>query len=324
VGLSNAQYDEIMRQYEKRRDESRFQTEKRLAFVYENIPGYKEIDTDIATISVAQVKKYLNGDEDAIISSKILLSEKTKTKEELLANAGLSKNYLEPVFQCSSCNDTGYVELKKCQCLRQTIIDLLYEQSGIKEMLKSENFSQLDYSYYQGEDLSRFSKAVEKCKHFCTNFGYQNFFFYGTVGTGKSFLSGCIAKELIDKGYSVIYFTATELFATLSRFSFDYKTKDELHILREDLTTCDLLIIDDLGTELPNNFTKSQLFTCLNTRHLNQKATIISTNLSLEELSNLYSERIFSRITSNYELLYLSGADIRMIKKLKANKTKKF
>ena len=323
MGLSNVQYDEIMRQYERRRDESRFQTEKRLAFVYDNVPGYKGIDADIATISVAQAKKYLNGDDDAIISSKILLNEKTRIKEELLTGAGLPANYLEPVFKCSFCNDTGYVEQQKCQCLRQTIIDLLYEQSGIKEMLKVENFSQLDYSYYQGEDLDRFRKAVEKCQHFCANFSYQNLFFYGTVGTGKSFLSGCIAKELMDKGYSVIYFTATDLFATLSRHTFDFKNKDELHILREDLTACDLLIIDDLGTELPNNFTKSQLFACLNTRHLNQKATIISTNLSLEELSNLYSDRIFSRITSNYELLYLSGADIRMIKKLKTKRGNK-
>jgi DNA replication protein DnaC len=137
------------------------------------------------------------------------------------------------------------------------------------------------------------------------------------VGTGKSFLSGCIAKELIENGHSVIYFSASGLFETLSQFSFDYKNKDELHGIYEDLYSCDLLIIDDLGTELTNNFVTSQLFSCLNERHMRRKSTIISTNLSLEELRNRYSDRIFSRITSNYNLCKLSGPDIRIYKKLK-------
>ncbi|MCL2052437.1 MAG: ATP-binding protein [Lachnospiraceae bacterium] len=311
MGLSNAQYDDIMRQYEKRQEKSRTQAEKRLAYVYENIEGFKELDLDIAAISVTQAKKYLNGDENAIALSKDLLNEKSKTKERLLINAGLNPDYLKPEYECPACHDTGYIERGKCQCLKQAIIDLLYEQSGIKEMLNQENFSQLDYRYYEGEDLKRFSKAVDKCRQFCEKSDYQNLFFYGTVGTGKSFLSSCVAKSLLDKGFSVIYYTATEFFKALSRQIFDRDYKDD-HI-----HTCDLLIIDDLGTETNSEFLNSQLFSCLNTRHLNQKSTIISTNLLLEELSKRYTDRIFSRIISNYELLLLSGADIRMIKKLK-------
>ena len=152
------------------------------------------------------------------------------------------------------------------------------------------------------------------------NSDYHNLFFYGTVGTGKSFLSGCVAKELIESGHSVIYFSATGLFDLLSKNSFDYKNREELRETYADLYQCDLLIIDDLGTELTNQFVTSQLFALLNERHMGKKATIISTNLSLEELRNRYSERIFSRITSHYEICKLSGQDIRMYKKRLMNR----
>ena len=202
------------------------------------------------------------------------------------------------------------------------MITLLYEQSNIQEMLRTENFNALSYEYYQGDDLSRFQNAVRTCQNFIKNFNsdYHNLFFYGTVGTGKSFLSGCVAKELIERGHSVIYFGATGLFDLLSKNSFDYKNREELRSTYADLYQCDLLIIDDLGTELTNQFVTSQLFALLNERHMGKKATVISTNLSLEELRNRYSDRIFSRITSNYEVCKLSGQDIRMYKKRLLNR----
>ena len=140
-------------------------------------------------------------------------------------------------------------------------------------------------------------------------------FFYGTVGTGKSFLSGCIAKELLQQGCSVIYFSSSGLFETLARYSFDFREKEALYGFCEDLYGCDLLIIDDLGTEVTNNFVTSQLFACLNERNLRRKSSIISTNLNLSELRDRYSDRIFSRITSNYSLCKLTGPDIRICRK---------
>ena len=169
--------------------------------------------------------------------------------------------------------------------------------------------------------MERFQKAVSISKDFVQNFkqDYHNLFFYGTVGTGKSFLSGCVANELLQKGYSVIYFSASGLFETLARYSFDANSKESLYDFYDDLYNCDLVIIDDLGTEMTNSFVSSQLFACLNERLLRRNATIISTNLSLEELRNRYSDRVFSRITSNYELCKLTGPDIRMSKKRSAN-----
>ena len=172
------------------------------------------------------------------------------------------------------------------------------------------------------EGLVRFQKAVIECRNFIKSFDtdYQNLFFYGTVGTGKSFLSGCVAKELIESGHSVIYFSAAGLFELLSRNLFDYKSREDSAGLHEDLYGCDLLIIDDLGTEYTKNIAPSVLFSLLNGRHLNKKSTVISTNLSLEDIRNRYSDRVFSRITNQYHICKFTGIDIRMLKKRLENR----
>lgn len=322
MSLTNTQYDQILHQYEVKQAKSRHEAEQKLAYVYAHIPGYRELADSVASVSVAQGKKLLAGDEDALEDLKDSLAELSGRKAQLLKDYGLPEDYLEPVYECPDCKDTGYVDGGKCHCFRQSMITLLYEQSNIQEMLRTENFNALSYEYYTGDDLTRFQNAVRNCQNFIKNFNsdYHNLFFYGTVGTGKSFLSGCVAKELIERGHSVIYFGATGLFDLLSKNSFDYKNREELRSAYADLYQCDLLIVDDLGTELTNQFITSQLFALLNERHMGKKATIISTNLSLEELRNRYSDRIFSRITSNYEVCKLSGQDIRMYKKRLMNR----
>ncbi len=316
--LNNNQYDSIIRTYEEKQNKNRYLLEERRSYVYQKIDGYKELADSIASISVQQGRKLLSGDETALTELRRLLRELSEAKNGLLLSAGLPADYLEPVYDCPDCRDTGYIDGKKCHCFRQAEISLLYEQSNISQLLEKENFSTLSYDYYQGEDLARFRSAAEASKKFARNkdFDYHNLFFYGTVGTGKSFLSGCIAKEMIENGRSVIYFSAVRLFETLSQISFDHKSKEDLHNMHHDLYQCDLLIIDDLGTELTNNFITTQLFSCLNERHIRRKPTIISTNLSLEELRNRYSDRIFSRIMSNYQIYKLTGPDIRIRKKL--------
>lgn len=313
MALSNLQYDRIIHDYEERQTKNRHLLEERTAYVYQQVDGYRELCESIAGISVSQGKKLLDGDENALSDLKNTLEKLSARKKDLLTSAGLPEDYLQPIYDCPDCKDTGYQNGQKCHCFKQAVIDLLYEQSGIRDMLEQENFNTLSYDYYQGEDLALFQKNVKICKNFIKSFpaDYHNLFFYGTVGTGKSFLSGCVARELIEAGYSVIYFSAAGLFETLSRNMYDYKSKEEFHNLHEDLHSCDLLIIDDLGTEFMNNVTASLFFSLLNERHLNKKATIISTNLFLEDIQNRYSERIFSRIMSNYTICKFTGSDIR-------------
>jgi len=322
VSLTNTQYDIILRDYENRQLHNRHELERKTAYVYDHVPGYRELDEQIASISVSQGRKYLSGDEGAIQDLKDMLAEISGKKVQLLTGAGLPKDYLDPTYRCPDCQDTGYIDGQKCHCFKQAMISLLYEQSNIQEMLLNDNFQSLSCEYYEGEDLSRFKNAVMTCRNFIKNFNsdYHNLFFYGTVGTGKTFLSNCVAKELIEHGHSVIYFSAAGLFDLLSRYSFDYKNKEDEREHYADLYQCDLLIIDDLGTELTNQFVASRLFSLLNERHMGKKATVISTNLSLEELRNRYSDRIFSRITSHYELCKLTGPDIRMYKKRLLNR----
>lgn len=322
MSLTNMQFESIRRGYEEKQERNRHLLSKRQDYVYEHVDGYRELDESVASVSVEHARKMLAGDDTALEQLRSTIADLSSMKAGLLKSAGLPEDYLDPIYDCPDCQDTGYIEGQKCHCFKQQMISLLYEQSNIREMLSRENFDALSYEYYQGDDLLRFQNAVKTCREFIQSFktDYHNLFFYGTVGTGKSFLSGCVAKELLEQGFSVIYFSATGLFDTLARYSFDIKSKESLYNTYEDLYNCDLVIIDDLGTEVTNSFVTSQLFSCLNERHLRRKSTIISTNLSLEELRDRYSDRIFSRITSHYQVCKLSGQDIRMYKKRMANR----
>ncbi len=322
MALSNQQYESIMRGYEQTRDDNRHILEKRREEVYNRIPEYRQLELEVSSVSIAKAKCLLDGDESALTALHDAIEQISLRKKKLLAAGGFATDYLEPVFTCPDCRDTGYINTEdltkeKCHCLRQQELSILYEQSNIQELLSRENFSTLSYEYYQGDDLERFQGAVKICHDFADKFNedYRNLFFYGTVGTGKSFLSGCVAGELLSAGHSVIYFSSSALFDTLARYTFDAKAKESLYNFCEDLYNCELVILDDLGTEVTNSFVASQLFSCLNERHLRRKATIISTNLSLEELRDRYSDRVFSRITSNFTLCKLTGPDIRMHKK---------
>lgn len=326
MALTNSQYKAIIRNYEQTRDQNRSLSAARRQEVERVIPGFRKLTDSVSTLSVASGRRMLEGDEHALEQLHRDLEEIASKQKKLLAEYGFPPDFLEPLYRCPDCQDTGYVVTEnglreKCHCFRQQEIRLLYAQSNIQDMITRENFSTLSYGYYQGSDLERFRAAVGLSKDFVRDFNtqYRNLFFYGTVGTGKSFLSGCIARELLQAGHSVIYFSAAGLFDILAQYSFDYKSRDELADFQEDFYSCDLLIIDDLGTEITNNFVTSRLFSCLNERHLRSRSTLISTNLGLEELRDRYSDRIFSRITSSFTLCKLTGPDIRILKKRRAN-----
>ena len=317
MALSNAQYDTIMHQYEEKQQQIREEMQSHLEHVYNSVPGYKELDESVSEISLDFARKLIDGTEKDPSKLKKLLAEVALKKKNLLKEASLPSNYLEPHYTCMDCKDTGYIGNEKCHCFEQKIIDLLYSESNLNILTENNNFTLLSEEYFEGENLTHFQAAVQKCWDFVENFNslYQNMFFYGTVGTGKSFLSISTAKELLDRGYSVVYFSAQELFKKLSDNSFDYHNRDNLQSLNNTLYNSELLIIDDLGTELTNSFVISQLFSLLNERAIRHNPIIISSNLSLEDLQKRYSDRIFSRITSTYMLIKLSGQDIRLYKR---------
>lgn len=324
--LSNSQYDEIIREYNAKQLRNQHIVDERKKEVYKNCPRLAEIDRLISSYSVNQAKKLLlSGDNNAISDLKKQLAEYKSERKKLLKDSGYSLDYFEPPYDCKDCKDTGYIDNKRCHCLKQRAIDLVYTQSNIKNILEDENFSKFSYAYYSNRDinpatglssLETIQNAVDDCKLFIRDFdrSFGNLFFYGDTGVGKTFLSNCIARELLDSGHSVIYFTAFQLFDLLAKNTFEHK--DDLLLNHQNVFDCDLLIVDDLGTEMSNSFTTSQLFLCLNERILRKKSTIISTNLMLTQFAETYSERTFSRISSNYTMLKLFGDDIRIQKKI--------
>lgn len=326
MALSNSQYDQLMRTYELRQLDNEHRLREHYAAAYRHIPKLKELDDSISSLSVLQAKKMLEGDPLALGQLKKKLSLFIAQKKELLISGGFPADYLELSYTCPDCRDTGYIGTDKCHCFKKAIVDLLYTQSNLQEVLKQENFSTFSLDYYSGNhidpltgrsSLEAIQTALRICHEFVDTFQteFRNLLFYGDTGVGKTFLSHCIAKEIMDSQRSVLYFSAARLFDYFAENTFGRKEPASADTY-EHIYGCDLLIIDDLGTELPNNFTVSQLFACLNERILRKKSTIISTNLALEDINSMYSERIFSRISSCYTMLRLTGDDIRIQKKL--------
>lgn len=325
MALTNSQYDAIMRIYEQKHLKTHDRLNRHYDEIYNKIPRIREIDEQISHLGISNAKALIDGQADAKDRFRTQLRSLTAEKQELLLSSGYPPDYLDPSYECVKCQDSGYVNGQKCSCFQKAEIDLLYTQSNLQDILKSENFSSFRMDYYSSDFIDAVSRksaqdmakeALAVCRSFVDTFGsdFQNLLIFGNTGVGKTFLTHCIAKELMDKIHSVIYVTSSQLFDLLGNREFGTDPEErQAGLLLDD---CELLIIDDLGTELTNSFTVSQLFICLNDRILQKKSTIISTNLSLNEIKSIYSERTFSRISSNYRLLKLVGDDIRIKKKL--------
>lgn len=323
--LTNSQYNALMRVYEEKRAKNRDLANLHYERACQKVPELASIDASISSASLDQAKKLLAGDNTALASLKEEIRSLSDRRRRLLSDAGFPEDYLEQHFECPDCQDTGYVGTKKCHCFLKAIIDLFYTQSNLKGLLEQENFEHFNFDYYSSNYRDRLSgqnsrelatRAYQECMNFIHNFDTEhgNLLLFGNTGIGKTFLSHCIAKEVMDSLHSVLYLTASEFFDALLEKALT--RNDESCLLYEQIHQCDLLIIDDLGTERNTDFVVSQLFVCLNDRILNRKSTIISTNLTLEEIKTNYTERTFSRISNHYKILRLAGDDIRIQKKL--------
>ncbi len=320
--LTNAQYDSIMREYALRRNASRLELEERLRSIHAAIPSLAPLEDAITVCQAEKVKAAVSQNTEHLRKLEEQLGRLMEKRNALLAEHRLQPEDLEIHCICPKCRDTGYVDGKKCHCFLQAEIDLLYHQSHLKDVMEKENFQTFSYSWYEGEDKELMRRNVAEVRLFIENFdrSFQNLLLLGAVGTGKTFLSNCIAKELMDTCHSVVYLTAFQLFDLLSKAAFGSGREAQGYQQTYPyIFDCDLLIIDDLGTELSNSFTVSQFFLCINERILRKKSTLISSNLNMESLRDIYSERTLSRIISYYTIRQLPGKDIRIKKKLHTN-----
>lgn len=318
MSLTREQYDSIMREYDSVRSANQALTERKLAKIYKEYPQLQAWENRIVALKVSQSRFALDGKDEQMEQAEDEVTMLRVRRLSFLESVGLSEEDFDVVCTCKDCKDTGYIIgsdsiRKKCHCFRKRELEILYNQSGIRQLLSEEDFSKLSFAFRQGDDLKKLEDAVDFCKKYIAKFDedYRNIVFCGTVGTGKSFLSCCIAHELLESYHSVIYLSSQQMFEKLADKQFG--NRDERDEITDDLAECDLLIIDDLGTELTNNFVTSALFGLLNERHLHRKSTIISTNLSLQEIRDRYSDRILSRLTGSYSFISLTGQDMRGI-----------
>lgn len=315
-----------MRRYEEIRETHRHELLSREAEIAEKIPGITALDDRAAAASIAAAKRRIISPDADLSSYEEEMHKISEERTRLLTGHGYPADYLEMQYDCPLCRDTGFIDGARCACFKKASIDLLYSEYSISHVLEKENFRNFSFDWYsdtiQNELTGRTERqtardAVMRAKHFISNAGRpdNNLYIYGNTGVGKTFLTHCIAKEMLDRSYSSLYFSARDFFDLLADATFGRDGRNSTH--SQMILDCDFLTIDDLGTEVTNSFAASQLFHVLNERIAKNRSTIISTNMTPEEFSAAYTQRIYSRLLSHYKFIKLVGTDIRIQKKLR-------
>ena len=319
-----------MRRYEEIRETHRHELLSREAEIAEKIPGITALDDRAAAASIAAAKRRIASPEADLASYEAEMQEITRERSRLLTEHGYPADYLEMRYDCPLCRDTGFIDGARCACFKKASIDLLYSEYSISHVLEKENFRNFSFDWYsdtiQNELTGRTERqtardAVLLAKHFIANAGRpdNNLYIYGNTGVGKTFLTHCIAREMLDRSYSSLYFSAKDFFDLLADATFGRDGRNSTH--SQMILECDFLTIDDLGTEVTSSFAASQLFHVLNERISKNRSTIISTNMTPEEFSAVYTQRLYSRLLSHYKFIKLVGTDIRIQKKLRGGIT---
>lgn len=316
--MSNSALKNILNEYEQKRIKNLLIFEEKINDFYLKHPSIQKLTDNMNKTSIEISKTILldkNNEEKLNLLNKHL-NDLKKEKNNELKKLGISDDFFTPNFDCKLCNDTGYLENNQmCSCLKQELLNQEYNKSNISS-LEFENFNNFNLNIFSDEKneekynsqispRENIKKIKEISLDFINNFDdpkEKNLLFTGNTGLGKTYLTNCIANELLKKGKTVLYQTAPVMLDSI----IDYKFGKNNSYDYNDLLNVDLLIIDDLGTESMNSLKFSELFNILNTRLLNQNhhitKTIISTNLSLNNLFKTYDERIFSRLVGYYDI----------------------
>ncbi len=323
---------EVEKKYKNLRSENEIRTEKKLADIYINHPKLKELDFSIAREN-AKIAMEIAAD-GVFRKNSHMKDELMKRKDIYIRESGIPQDYENPGFNCNKCKDTGIIEsdnLNVCDCYKKEAYPILVKKCNFPNVEKY-LFDKINISLFSDEpDMKKYrteasplkniigiSKISEKFAESIKSESTKNLFFIGKPGTGKTFISGCTAHKAILNGYSVYYLSAPSFFEKMSNYRvmsnsfspdperYDTASQDYLFILN-----CDLLIIDDLGTETPNANRQPDLLNILNHRtNLNRKMAI-STNLEINNLSSMFDERVMSRIYGEFTVLRFIGEDLR-------------
>lgn len=299
--------------------------------IYEALPEVAKIDRELhQTIPQVVAAAFRQGEDPQEALSKIRKENQSlqQRRGELLRQRGYQGKDLEYNPFCPLCGDSGWRGVSMCRCLRKLCAEEQIRELSFILNLGEQSFDRFRLDYY-GEELwsaygrsprQNMEKILSFCRNYAQNFGrtpVKNLFFYGSTGLGKTFLSACIAREISEGGFSVVYDTAGVIFSRFEeqKFSRDLEDVREAKDLTRKYLRCDLLILDDLGSELTTPFVQSALYQLINTRLIEGRSTIVSSNFTMENLRQRYTPQIISRLEGEYETLPFFGKDIRLLKK---------
>ena len=318
MALSNGQVQEIQRILSERQLEAHRRYLEKREEIFRKLPELEELEEKVRAFSLSVAGEMQQGNREGLLRLKEEIGKLHKEKKALLEGAGYKIQDLEEEEHfCPLCQDTGYVDGKKCQCFLKLQGELLYRQSRMGAVLERENFSKFQLERFDNieklgqcgnKTLREYMKEIrDYLTNYCEEYPKNNrsILFTGSTGTGKTYFLHSIAKALLDRGVSVLYFTATGLFEYFSK-----RMREE--DMEDYIEEVDVILIDDLGTEFSNSFTTSRFFALLNQRILDRKTMLISTNLNFKELRETYSDRVVSRFMSDYEIIPLYGKDQRL------------
>ena len=319
-------YKEVLREYDALRTRKAAELRERREALYMKLPRLEEIERELSLLGVSTAKLVLMQPESREAALEQLKEKQQVLKQErveLMAKNCLSPSLLKLEYVCETCKDTGYVENEVCICMKHKLMDRLYDQSNVRDVIAAENFDTFDLRLFSDEVVpaegispkENAQRNLRRAMAFAESFEGDNLLLYGGAGRGKTFLCNCIAGDVLARGKTVLYLTAGQLFKQLEEMRFRKDEEEEPTDWDTELLDADLLIIDDLGTEFATMFTASELFRIINDRKLRRKPVVISTNLDYKALMDQYSDRVMSRLIGEYTTLKFFGDDIRMKKK---------
>ena len=287
--------------------------------LYRDIPALAEMDRQIASVGSRVMAAALRGGDVAGAVEKMREENQAlrQKRAELLVKNGYPADYTDIRYRCEACGDTGFIGTKMCRCMREELVMAGYESSGIGRLMQTQSFESFSLDYYPAADRQGMEANLRTLREFATHFDTrrgENYLLVGTTGLGKTHLSTSVARMVIDGGFDVVYDTAQGVFSAFeaAQFGRDAAAGEDKYL------RCELLIMDDLGTELTNTFTVSCLYNIINTRLNNNLSTIINTNLTHSELRARYADRITSRLFGEFRPLMFTGSDIRREKLMRS------
>lgn len=289
-------------------------TRKREA--HAKVPRLLEIEKELTALGLMLVKKAFTSEnsEEVLRVAKLDAEHLQKEQQQLLKENGFAPDYLEARYLCPICKDRGTTDEGYCVCFKKALVEEAFKQSNLPLMMDTQSFETFRLDVYPESAQETMTDVLKICKNFAANFKDnlgESLFLYGGTGLGKTFLSSCIAKDILEQGHDVFYQPAYKIFRMFESYKFNHDDRELAKSHIDRIMQTELLIIDDLGAEMVTAYTAEVLFDLINTRANKRQATIISTNLDFNDLETIYSQRITSRILGNYVILECVGDDIR-------------